>query len=159
AVEKEASGGRQPPVETPKQGADAPPPPALDDDLLLSAPYACLHCQKNYQPPTPPPFRFNSPHRMFPECARLGTPYSFDPDLLIPDRKLSFYDGAVPIVGPLKGMGRWRKHIYQGVANTLGIDLKKPWEQLPKEHSDWLLYGSGDRHITYEWRQRGGSVW
>src|SRR5207249_9543373 len=84
---------------------------------------------------------------------------SFDPDLLIPDKNLCFYDGAVPIVDPLRGMGRWRKHIYEGVAATLGIDLKKPWNQLPKEHSDWLLYGSGDRHITYQWRQRGGGVW
>ncbi len=56
-------------------------------------------------------------------------------------------------------MGRWRKHIYEGVAKTLGIDLKTPWNDLPQEHRDLLLYGSGDRHITYEWKQRGGGVW
>ena len=28
-----------------------------------------------------------------------------------------------------------------------------------EQHRDWLLYGSGDRHITFEWKQRGGSVW
>lgn len=56
-------------------------------------------------------------------------------------------------------MGRWRRHIYEGVANSLGIDLKTPWRELPAEHRNWLLYGSGDRHITYEWKQRGGGVW
>jgi excinuclease ABC subunit A len=55
-------------------------------------------------------------------------------------------------------MGRWRRHIYEGVAETLGIDLKKPWRDLPEEHRNWLLYGSGDRHITYTWKQRHG-VW
>src|SRR5262249_20092220 len=32
-------------------------------------------------------------------------------------------------------------------------------QDLPKQHRDWLLHGSGDRHITYEWKQRGGGVW
>ena len=56
-------------------------------------------------------------------------------------------------------MGRWRKHIYEGVAKTLGIDLKTPWKDLPQQQRDWLLHGSGDRHITFEWKQRGGGVW
>src|SRR5207302_4799954 len=51
------------------------------------------------------------------------------------------------------------RHIYEGLGQTLGIDLKKPWRDLSKEHQDLLLYGAGDRHITYEWKQRGGSVW
>jgi excinuclease ABC subunit A len=77
---------------------------------------------------------------------------------MIPDPAVSFYEGAIPLVGRLRGMGRWRKHIYEGVAQTLGIDLKTPWKDLPAEHRDWILYGSGDRHITYEWNHRGG-VW
>jgi excinuclease ABC subunit A len=93
------------------------------------------------------------------DCDGLGTRYTFDPDLLIPDPSLSFFEGAIPLVGALRGMGRWRRHIYEGIARTLGIDLKKPWRELPAEQQDWLLYGSGDRHITYEWKQRGGGVW
>src|SRR5207245_10864947 len=88
----------------------------------------------------------------------LGTRYSFGPELLVPDAELSFWTGAIPLIGPVNSMGRWRKHIYTGVAKTLGIDLKKPWRALPEEHRDWLLYGAGDRHITYEWKQRHG-VW
>src|SRR5262249_35769411 len=94
-----------------------------------------------------------------PDCDGLGTRYTFDPDLLIPDPNLSFYEGAIPLVGPLRGMGRWRRHIYEGVAKTLGINLKTPWNQLPPEHGDLLLYGAGDQHITFEWKQRGGVVW
>src|SRR4029078_12145064 len=66
---------------------------------------------------------------------------------------------AVPVVGPLKGMGRWRKHVYEGVAKSLGIDLKLPWKKLPAKDRDRLLYGSGDAHIVWEWKQRGGKVW
>jgi len=126
------------------------------DDLLLSAHYACTYCDKSYEPPSPQLFSFNSPQGMCPDCDGLGQRYTFEPDLLIPDSSLSFYNGAVPLVGALKGMGRWRRHIYEGVAATLGIDLKQPWQDLPQEQRDLLLYGSGDRHITYEWKHHGG---
>ncbi|MFO0876917.1 MAG: excinuclease ABC subunit UvrA [Gemmataceae bacterium] len=128
-------------------------------DILFSAHYACTHCNRSYEPPSPQLFSFNSPHGMCLECDGLGARYSFDPDLLIPDPALSFYQGAIPLVGPLRGMGRWRKHLYQGVADTLGINLKTAWKKLPAEHQQWLLHGSGDRHITYQWKQRNGAVW
>jgi excinuclease ABC subunit A len=93
------------------------------------------------------------------ECDGLGTLHSFDPDLLIPDPSLSFFAGAIPLVGPLRGMGRWRRHIYEGIASTLGIDLKQPWRDMPDAHRQALLHGTGDQHITYEWKKRGGVIW
>jgi excinuclease ABC subunit A len=129
------------------------------EDILFSAHYACTYCNRSYEPPSPQLFSFNSPHGMCPDCDGLGTRFTFDPALLVPDPALSFFDGAIPLVGKMRGMGRWRRHIYEGVAQTLGIDLKKPWQQLPREHQELLLYGSGDKHITYEWKQRGGGVW
>ena len=128
------------------------------EDMLLSAHYACTHCQKSYEPPTPQMFSFNSPQGMCLDCDGLGMRYTFDPDLLIPDESVSFFKGAIPLVGALTGMGRWRRHIYEGVANTLKIDLKKPWKSLSDEHKNLLLQGSGDTHITYEWKQRGGKI-
>ena len=65
-------------------------------DILFSAHYACTHCDKSYEPPSPQLFSFNSPHGMCPDCDGLGTRYTFDPDLLIPDPSLSFSDGADP---------------------------------------------------------------
>jgi len=34
----------------------------------------------------------------------------------------------------------------------MGIDLDTPWRDLPEEHRSWLLFGTGDRHITFEWK-------
>ena len=130
------------------------------NDLLLSAHYACTHCDKSYEPPSPQMFSFNSPHGMCADCDGLGMSYTFDPDLLVPEPSLSFYDGALPLIGPMRGMGRWRKHIYEGVAATLGIDLKTPWQDLPAEQRrNGCCTAPSDRHITYVWKQRGGSVW
>jgi excinuclease ABC subunit A len=129
------------------------------DDILLSAHYACTYCDRSYEPPSPQLFSFNSPQGMCPDCDGLGQRYTFEPELLIPDPSLSLWDGAAPLIGAVKSMGRWRRHIYQGVAATLDIDLKTPWRDLPAKHRDLLLYGSGGRNITYEWKQRGGAVW
>jgi excinuclease ABC subunit A len=134
-------------------------PQPTSEDLVLSAHYACTHCDRSYEPPSPQLFSFNSPQGMCLDCDGLGTRFTFDPDLLVPDPSLSFFAGAIPIVGRLRGMGRWRRHIFEGVANTLGIDLTKPWRDMPSEQRDFLLYGSGDRHITFEFKHRGGGVW
>ncbi len=156
SVEPEASGGRESPLEAEESGDSRPP---LTEDILLSAHYACTHCNISYEPPTPQLFSFNSPQGMCPECDGLGNKFTFDADLLIPDPNLSFHDGAIPLVGPLKGMGRWRKHIFEGVGKSLGIDLKTPWNQLPEPQQTLILQGSGDSHIVWEWKQRGGKVW
>ncbi len=155
AVETAAAAEAESPQQAKKGKAQAAP----YDDILFSAHYACTYDNISYEPPSPQLFSFNSPHGMCPDCDGLGTRYTFDADLLIPDPNLSFFAGAMPLVGKLREMGRWRKHIYEGVAKTLDIDLKTPWNELPQEHRDLLLYGSGDKHITFEWKQRGGGVW
>lgn len=129
------------------------------EDILLSAHYACTHCNVSYDPPTPQLFSFNNPQGMCPECDGLGSKFTFDPDLLIPDQSISFYEGAIPLVGSLKEMGRWRKHIFEGVGKSLEIDLKTPWKKLPERQRNLILQGSGDAHIVWEWKQRGGRVW
>src|SRR5438445_13146633 len=92
------------------------------------------------------------------DCDGLGYRFSFDPDVLVPDTSLSFFDGAIPLVGRMRGMGRWRKHIFEGLARTVGIDLKTPWRDLPAQHQNVLFYGAGDRHITYARKMLAGAA-
>jgi excinuclease ABC subunit A len=157
AAQPAAESVAQPPAALGTESAKTATPTTRD--LLFSSRYACTACNLSYEPPTPQLFSFNAPQGMCPECDGLGTLHTFAPDLLVPDDTRSFADGAVVLVGSLREMGRWKRHIYEGVARTLGIDLKTPWRDLPAQHRDWLLYGSGQRHITYEWKQRGGGVW
>ncbi|HZV06464.1 MAG TPA: excinuclease ABC subunit UvrA [Gemmataceae bacterium] len=157
SVEDGERGRVSAPSASTSRGADATP--LATDDILFSAHYACTYCNRSYEPPSPQLFSFNSPHGMCPDCDGLGTRFTFDPALLIPDPSVSFYNGAIPLVGKMRGMGRWRRHIYEGVAQSLGIDLKTPWQKMPREQQELLLYGGGDKHITYEWKQRGGGLW
>lgn len=125
-------------------------------DIMLSAGFSCPRCQTGFEPPNPQMFSFNSPQGMCLHCDGLGTRFDFDPELLIPDPTLNF---LAPCIAALRHKpGRWRRHLYQGVADHLGFDLRAPWRDLPENARQALLYGTGDAHVTFEWRGRHG-VW
>ena len=129
-------------------------------DLVLSADYACTHCGVSFEPPSPQLFSFNSPQGMCLECSGLGQSYTFAPELLIPDPSLSFKRGCIDMIGAWKDMGRWRRHVYQGVADTIervkgleeGAMLVTPWDELEPALQDVWLWGTDERHITFTWR-------
>ena len=136
-------------------------------DLLLSSHHACAACGLSFDPPSPQLFSFNSPQGMCPACDGLGVRHDFDPALLVPDPSLSVWTGAIEPVGPVKGLGKWRRHLFEGVAANLESDkdgppkgamLKGAWKDLdPKWQRAWL-HGLGDRVIVHHWKRRG-STW
>ncbi|MBQ7813459.1 MAG: excinuclease ABC subunit A, partial [Thermoguttaceae bacterium] len=135
-----------------------------ETEIYFSADYACSHCGISFERPTPQLFSFNSPQGRCPHCQGLGVVHTFDPKLLIPDETKSFQQGCVVPIGKWKDMGRWRRHIYQGVADALeklynlekNYVLETAWEELDERVKKALLWGAGDLHVTFSWRN--GSV-
>ncbi len=129
-------------------------------ELTFSASYACTHCDLSFEPPSPQMFSFNSPQGMCPKCAGLGEVYGFDLERLIPDTSRSFQQGALELIGNWKDMGRWKRHIFRGVAEYIekkyelasGTLLETAWEEVPEAARHELLWGTGNAHITYTWR-------
>ncbi len=133
-------------------------------DLLLSSQYACAACGLSFDPPSPQLFSFNSPQGMCLACDGLGVRYDFDPDLLVPDPTRSVWNGAIEPIGPVKAIGKWRRHLFEGVAANLEADpdgpppgtmLKGPWCDLDPRFQRAWLFGLGDRVIVQRWRSRG----
>ncbi len=130
-------------------------------DLTLSAHYACTHCGISFEPPTPQLFSFNSPQGMCKTCDGLGEIYGFNTESLVPNPALTFKQGAFELIGPWNDLGRWRRHIYQGVADTVdrtngvktGTMLDTPWQALDPALQQFWLWGTGEQHITFTWRQ------
>ena len=141
-------------------------------DIIFSADYACGECGLSFEPPSPQLFSFNSPQGMCLECDGLGKIFTFDNQLLVPDPNLSFKQGCIELIGRWKDIGRWKRHIYQGVADTLqrvhkledGTLLDTPWRDLTRDQQGIWLWGTEDRHITFTWRggerpQKYGGTW
>ena len=112
--------------------------PEGQPDLLLSSDYACAACGLSFDPPSPQLFSFNSPQGMCLACDGLGVRHDFDPALLVPDPSLSVWEGAIEPLGPVKEVGKWRRHLFEGVAANLEADpdgppkgtmLKGPWKR------------------------------
>jgi excinuclease ABC subunit A len=131
-----------------------------ESETLFSSHYACTSCGRSFPPPTPQLFSFNSPQGMCQGCDGLGRLYTFVPELLIPDPKLSFRKGAIALVGPWGSLGRHKKHVFKCVADAIeswrelpaGTMLKTPWKDLGPELQDLWLWGTGDRRITFTWK-------
>ncbi len=129
-------------------------------DIALSADYACNSCGLSFQPPTPQLFSFNSPQGMCYECDGLGQMFSFDPEKLVTDPSKSLAKGCIELFGQWKDLGRWKRHIYKGVADTIerkhelpaATLTETPWQNLTDEQQYLWLWGTGDEHITYTWR-------
>ncbi|MDH3719133.1 MAG: excinuclease ABC subunit A, partial [Planctomycetota bacterium] len=129
-------------------------------DIALSSRYACTHCETSFEPLTPQLFSFNSPQGMCFECDGLGEFFSFDPGLLVPDPSRNFQQGCIELIGKWRLLGRWKRHIYQGIADTIerirdlepGTMLETAWEELDPQLQALWLWGTGDQHITFTWR-------
>ncbi|MDR0706025.1 MAG: ATP-binding cassette domain-containing protein [Planctomycetaceae bacterium] len=137
-------------------------------DFQFSAKYACTDCGLSFEPPSPQLFSFNTPRGKCPKCDGLGEIHSFDPELLIPDPSKSFQQGCIVPIGKWRDLGRWRRHIFQGVAETLEkmyelqshTILETAWEELDPKIQRAILWGTGDLHITYTWRNgANGHKW
>ena len=132
----------------------------VEGDIVISADYACNHCGVSFQPPSPQLFSFNSPQGMCYECDGLGQMFSFDPSKLVTNPEKSLAQGCIELVKKWKDLGRWKRHIYKGVADTIerkqelkpGTLSETPWQELSEEHQYLWLWGTGNEHITFTWR-------
>ena len=66
---------------------------------MFSEEFACAECGISIPALEPRDFSFNSPHGACPDCTGLGTKQEIDPDLIIPNKKLSLAEGAIKPIG------------------------------------------------------------
>jgi len=85
-------------------------------------------------------FSYNNPYGACPVCEGFGQVLGIDPDLVIPDRRLSLYEGAV---APWKGekMGLWKENFIR-VARMFSFPVHKPIADLTKEEYEVLWKGN-----------------
>ncbi|MCC9657336.1 excinuclease ABC subunit UvrA [Rhodopirellula halodulae] len=140
----------------PDNGEDVPP---VRHDRLFSSKYACGSCGRSFRSPTPQLFSFNSPQGMCESCDGIGRLYTFVPELLIPDESISVRKGAIALLGKWGDLGRYRRHIYRGVADAMdaeldlepGTMLETRWDKLPEMARHIWLWGA-DESMQFTWR-------
>ncbi|MCG7860106.1 excinuclease ABC subunit A, partial [Flavihumibacter sediminis] len=92
-----------------------------------------------FEEPVPNLFSFNNPFGACPTCEGFSQVLGIDEDLVIPDKRLSVYEGAV---APWKGekLGWWKEQFVKASKAT-GFPIHKPIVDLTKEQYRQLWKG------------------
>ena len=125
-----------------------------EETLTFSQHLACVHCGLSFEELAPRSFSFNSPYGACPVCAGLGTCFEVDPDLVVPNPRLSVLQGAI---APWSGARtEYFSRILDAVGETYGFSLSTPFGELTKPQQKILLHGSGEKKVHVAYRNRYG---
>ena len=97
-------------------------------------------------------FSFNSPHGACPRCTGLGTQREIDPELVVPDPSLSISQGALVPWTVINS--NFYTQVINAIADRYEVDLDTPWADLPEEHRDLFLKGTGGDKLYVTYRNR-----
>jgi len=116
-----------------------------DKDYTYSEHFACNDCGINVAEIAPRSFSFNSPHGACDTCHGLGTKLEIDPDLVIPNKKLTLAEGAIMPWSTTTSHLNWYNKVLQKVAKEHGFSLNKPVSDLSQDALDLVLYGDKEQ--------------
>ncbi len=118
--------------------------------------FACVDCGINFEELTPRMFSFNAPQGACPECNGIGSKMEIDPDLVVPDKSLTLNEGAIV---PWASSAKRENYYFQmldAVSKHFGFSMDTPFEELPKEYQDTILFGC-DEKIPFTFKRRNKS--
>ncbi len=117
------------------------------EDLIFSEHFACEDCGISLQELEPRTFSFNNPYGACPECSGLGEKLEVDPELVIPNKRLSLAEGAIwPWSRASHKVGR-QGYYYSKLlelSDKYKFSLDQEVKDLPKKIIDIILYGNGN---------------
>jgi excinuclease ABC subunit A len=116
-----------------------------NDVTIYSEHFACPYDHTNLPDIEPRSFSFNSPHGACPECTGLGTKLEIDPDLVIPNKRLTLAEGAIRPWSRTSANQSWYYRILEAVAKENNFSTNVPVSELPKKALDIVLQGSGEK--------------
>ncbi|HUZ60521.1 MAG TPA: excinuclease ABC subunit UvrA [Hanamia sp.] len=93
-----------------------------------------------FEEPVPNLFSFNNPYGACPVCGGFSLILGIDPDLVIPDKRLSVYENAI---APWRGekLGQWKERLIK-VANKFDFPIHKPIIDLTAAQYNLLWTGN-----------------
>lgn len=122
-----------------------------EHEVFFSQHNACPDCGISISELQPRLFSFNNPYGACPECTGLGLKQEFDLDLILPDRSLSFDEGALI---PYNPDSAWNRSRFEALAKKYGFSLATPFDKLTKKQLDIIFHGTGDEALDFVYRNR-----
>ena len=118
-------------------------------EQMFSEHLACLTDGLSFEELEPRSFSFNSPFGACPACSGLGTRMEVDPELIVPDDRLTLSEGAV---APWSAghVTDYFSRLLEALADEMGFDTDTPWKSLPARAKKAILHGHPTEvHVRY----------
>ncbi len=119
------------------------------ESITFSSKFSCPESGFTIEEIEPRLFSFNSPYGACEECEGIGHNLNVDPNLVVPNTKLSLQEGAI---------SPWSKSTSLYYAQTLSslskhykFSMQQPWKKLSKKIQDIILYGSDEDEIKFHY--------
>ena len=104
----------------------------------------------------PRTFSFNAPFGACPKCSGLGIKMAVDKELIIGDVSESINGGVIrPWSTQGKGLFTYYTRLLTGLAKDLDFSLNTPWQDLPDEIQEAVLYGN-NFEVQMKWKNKYG---
>ena len=131
--------------------------PKSGEELTFSQNYACDDCGISMSELEPRMFSFNNPAGACPHCTGLGFQLVADPDLVIPDKTKSIFEGAIQVSGwqSARTDSVFRMY-FEALAQKYRFDLTVPVKDLSKEALDVILYGTKGEKLRMTYNRGNG---
>jgi excinuclease ABC subunit A len=114
-----------------------------NDTWSYSLMYACpQHPEITIPELEPRTFSFNNPQGACPVCTGLGSRLEVDPELVIPNGRLTIAEGAIRPYNRIN-VDNWYMKKLQAVSEKYNFSLQIPTGELSKEDMDLIMYGTG----------------
>ncbi|MBI2594351.1 excinuclease ABC subunit UvrA, partial [Candidatus Curtissbacteria bacterium] len=126
------------------------------EDKVFSEKFACPDHEISLPELEPRTFSFNSPRGACSTCQGIGTKFTVDPDLVIPNKNLSITEGAILPWQRILAHDTWTTRRLESLTTHLGFSLREPVKDLAKKALDIILYGSEDEVFEVSGRNRFG---
>lgn len=117
----------------------------------------CRTCSRSFLPIEPRSFSFNSPYGACVRCTGLGITLEVDPELVIPNPRLTLAEGAIQPWTRLVGNQQYYTDLLALVAAANNFNTDTPVDTLPQRVMDILWYGTdgtlyelGKEKVQYE---------
>lgn len=126
------------------------------EETLFSTKFACPEHGIGIEDMSPRMFSFNSPFGACPSCNGIGHKKVVDPQLVVPNDRLSIRQGAILPWAGTNGQSEdtyYYKMLVQ-LAAEYDIDIDTPVKDLPRDFIDEVLYGTNGKKITFEYESK-----
>jgi excinuclease ABC subunit A len=117
--------------------------------ILFSSKFACPISGFTIPEIEPRLFSFNNPFGACPTCGGIGHEQKIDPDLIVPNPKLTLRKGAIAPWS--KSSSPYYVQTLEALGKHFKFRLETPYEELTKKIQNMLLYGSGEEEIKFNY--------